>query len=427
MNLTRRHFLQSSGRLVAYSGLVPLLALNPVTARAAANPGQVRPGKTLVVIFLRGGIDGLNLIVPHADEHYPQLRKQLAIPRPGQGGADAAAIDLDGFFGLHPAARAIQPLFEEGQAVALHAVGYPDNTRSHFEEQDTWETGISGNTLGSDGWLNRHLLTSTSDAQIRAVAIGTSLPRILRGEAAAYAVRGLDQLALPGEGERSGRLAAALEHAYSCDPRTERDAARDLLARTAAATLAGCRQLEAVRAQEYTPAAEYPQSGLAGQLREAARLIKASIGVEVLELEYGGWDTHSDQGGINGGYANKLRELSEAIAAFRADLGAKMDDVLVLTLSDFGRTAAENGTRGTDHGWGNAMLAFGGGVGAAAEGRKVHGTWPGLAPEQLKDRRDLAHTTDFRDVLAEAVGKHLGNTHLAEIIPDHEHQPVGLL
>ena len=438
MNITRRFFLQSTGALAVYSGIAPLRAL-AAAAPAVADARPVAAGKTLVVIFLRGGIDGLNLVVPHGDPNYAKIRQALRIPNPGQ---DNGALDLDGFFGMHPRAKALMPLFDSGHAVAAHAVGYSKNTRSHFEEQDRWETGVVGNTLGADGWLNRHLLTSSSEAVVRAIALSDTLPRILRGDAAAYAVRGLSDLSLPGRGGDTARVTAALEHAYSCTSASEakhqqRDA-RDLVTQTGSATLEGVKLIREVAARPYQSAAKYNEkSSLAQRLQTAAQLIKADIGLEVIEVDYGGWDTHNNQGnGIEGNYGNKVQELAEALAAFATDLGDRLQDTLVLTLSDFGRTARENGTRGTDHGWANAMLALGGTVSQTgdrvggpghASRRKVVSDWPGLAPDQLYQNRDLAHTTDFRDVLGEVVRRHLGNPNLERVLPSHTFKPVGLI
>ncbi|MEM0913802.1 MAG: DUF1501 domain-containing protein [Planctomycetota bacterium] len=439
MHLTRRYFLQTTGALAAYCGVAPLKALagSPQAASAVAAPASVRQGKSLVVIFLRGGIDGLNLIVPHADPHYADLRKTLRIQGPGQ---PEGCLDLDGFFGLHPRAQALMPWVDQGHFVAAHAVGYDHNTRSHFEEQDTWETGVIGNTVNSDGWLNRHLLTSTGHGPVRAISLGDNLPRILRGDAPAYAVRGIEDLTLPQARGDARAVHAALEHAYCTPmPGEHMQAAADAttLAHDAGAvTLDGIDVIQKVAAQPYTPAADYPSSGLARQLQQAARLIKADVGLEVVTVDYGGWDTHNNQGeGIGGNYGNKVQTLADALNAFAQDLGDKLDDTLVLTLSDFGRTAAENGTRGTDHGWGNCMLALGGGVsatgdrvdGSSSGRRKVVGRWPGLAEDQLNQKRDLLHTTDFRDVLGEAVSAHLGNQQLKTILPNHEFANVGLI
>lgn len=391
MNLTRRFVLQSSGTVAAYAALTPLRAM-----------GAARRGKTLVVLFLRGGADGLNLVVPHGDPAYYEARGDFAI-------AKNDAIDLDGFFGLHPEAATLAPLFEAGTARALHAVGHARNTRSHFEEQDVWETGVVENTIASDGWLNRHLATTDGDGILRAVSIGDALPRILRGRKQAIAIRGLDETAAPEEG------LDALERAYAAE-------GDELLARTGRETLAAIRELRKITAEPYAPAAPYPETDLARRLREVARLIKAGAGVEVAEIDFGGWDTHQDQ---SGAVAELVRELSGALAAFCEDLGDRLADVLVLTLSDFGRTVKPNGTRGTDHGWGNCMMALGGAVAGAS--KKVLGEWPGLAPDRLYEERDLRHTTDFRDVLAEVVRGHLGNLNLDEVLPGHEIKPVGLL
>jgi uncharacterized protein (DUF1501 family) len=441
MHLNRRFFLRSTGALAAYLGVAPLNVL-----AAVGRPNLIRPtvakGKTLVVIFLRGGADGLNLVIPHGDENYAKLRPTIAIPNPAAAGdASTKAIDLDGFYGLHPRLAPIAPYFDEGLAVAAHAVGYDQNTRSHFEEQDTWETGIVGNTVGSDGWVNRHLATSEGRGVIRAVSIGDNLPRILHGPAAAYAIRGLEDLGMSSKGVDPEKVTAALEHAYCTpEPAAHKSAtqnARDLLDMTAHNTLEGLAQLKAVTAQKYEPVKPYPKTDIGNKLLQMARLIKADIGLEVGEIDYGGWDTHQYQGrGSDGQFANLAGYLADALAAFRADLGDKMDDVLVVTLTDFGRTAAENGTTGTDHGWANCMLLMGGPVAAANKAadaggkpRKVvtTGKWPGLAPDQLHQKRDLLHTTDFRDVLCELVRVHLGNPHLETVLPQHEFKKVGLI
>ncbi len=454
MNVTRRFFLKSTAALAAtYCGVNP----GRLLAEVGLDPNNlltVRRSKTLVVIFLRGGMDGLNMVVPYKDPGYYKLRKNIALAEPGKTGG---VVDLDGFFGLHPRAAALAPLFNNGQAVALHAVGYDLNTRSHFEEQDTWETGIGGNTIASDGWLNRHLLTSQGHGPIRAVSIGDALPRILRGRAPAFAVRGITDLGLFPEKNKNGfsdasqsRVYAALEHAYCCDPRVtaaaaaagapapqvhgdaDEQSARDLLSSTAQTTFEGMEQLKAITSRPYSPAAKYPDSDLGKKLEQVARLIKANIGLEVVEVDYGGWDTHQNQGGstdLNGNYGKLVGGLADALAAFAADLEKHMDDTLVVTLSDFGRTAAENGTGGTDHGWANCMFAMGGPVLAASPNgpRHVIGNWPGLEKEQLHEKRDLLHTTDFRDVLGELVSTHLGNPNIKTILPSHEFKKVGLV
>jgi len=428
MHMTRRYFLQTTGALALYCGITPFDLLAQVGI-APEDVKSVTPDRTLVVIFLRGGMDGLNFIVPFKDPAYYSLRQSIAIPMPG---ATDGALDLNGFFGLHPRASALQPLFQSGQAVAMHAVGYGLNTRSHFEEQDTWETGVIGNTIASDGWLNRHLVTSTGHGPIRAVSVGNTLPRILRGTAPAYAMHGVSDLAfpVPKSADDNTMVAAALEHAYCCGGRDLaglQAPAQDLLADTAQTTFEGIDQLKKVAGTPYQPAATYPATDFGTKLREIARLIKAGVGLEVAEVDYGGWDTHQNQGSVAGSYGNLVEGLAQGLAAFSQDLGDRMDKTLVLTLSDFGRTAAENGTKGTDHGWANCMLAMGGGVWRKNSPRYVLSQWPGLGPDQLHEKRDLLHTTDFRDVIGEVVSSHLGNPNLKRILPNHDFKPVNLV
>jgi uncharacterized protein (DUF1501 family) len=452
MDLTRRFFLKSTGALAAYLGVSPLV-LGAGRAAGRLAPVQVTKGKTLVVIFLRGGADGLNLVIPFGDPHYKGLRPGIGIapPSPEEG----AALDLDGFFGLHPGLGGLKPHFDSGLAVAAHAVGYAKNTRSHFEEQDVWETGVVGNTVNSDGWLNRHLATSTGHGPIRAVSIGDSLPRIMQGDAPAFALRGLYDLSMPApDGVDPRAMAAALEHAYKARPAEHASAAQDLLAEAAGSTLEAVQELRALAAKPYENQQMYPNSDLGMKLRQVAQLIKADLGLEVVEVDLNGWDTHASQGeGAGGQFGALAGQLGEALGAFARDLGDRMDDVLVMTLTDFGRTAAENGSGGTDHGWANCMLFLGGAVAKAnkkadtggtpvplgadtggtpvprgsGSGRKVVTNWPGLAPDQLHEGRDLLHTTDFRDVLAEIVRVHLGNGNLEAVLPGHAFKPVGLV
>ncbi len=425
MNLTRRYFLQTTGMLGASVGIAPILTMR---RSMAAVRTTVAAGRTLVVIFLRGGADGLSLVVPYGDPALAGLRKRTAIPEPGRG--NGRGLDLDGYFSLNPRLAPLLPHFNSGLAVAAHAVGYDGNSRSHFEEQDVWETGMVSNTIHSDGWLNRHLATSTSDAPIRAISIGDSLPRILRGKAASFAVRGVEDLTLPPvPGVDPDVVAKALERAYCTE--APQGAARELLARTAGSTLEGMRQLRDLTAQPYEPKTPYPNSELGRRLMQIARLIKADVGLEVAEVDFNGWDTHQNQGSIGGAFGGLAAQLGAAIDAFVRDLDDRMKDVVVVTLSDFGRTAAENGTGGTDHGWGNCMFLLGGAVmkaNRAADGdRRVVADWPGLAEDQLHQGRDLLHTTDFRDVLAELVSVHLGNPNLEQILPGLAAKPPGLV
>ncbi len=420
MKLTRRYFLKSTGALAAYCGMCPSATL------ASLYPQTVHKNKTLVVIFLRGGMDGLNFLVPFGDPAYAGLRPSLAIPDPGKPNG---ALDLDGYFALHPEARSLHDILLRGDALGLHAVGYDRNTRSHFEEQDTWETGVIGNTVQSDGWLNRHLATSEGQGPIRAVAIGDTLPRILQGPANALSIRGLEQVALAGnDSQRAETMLAALEHAY-CTPEPDKTPAAELLEQSSSTTLDAMRHLGKIAAEPYQPSVPYPRNPFANRLQTAARLIKANVGLEVVEITLGGWDTHGAQGSVDGTFGTLTRTLSEGLAAFYHDMGNRMDDVMVLTLSDFGRTAAENGNGGTDHGWGNCMLALGGGIAAKAGRRRgpVLADWPGLGADFLHQNRDLRHTMDFRDVMGEIVHHHLGNPAIKKVLPNHAFKEIGLL
>ena len=427
MHITRRYFLKSTGALAVYCGINPLRTL----ADVGLTPADVKPvskGKTFVAIFLRGGMDGLNVIVPYKDPSYRDLRRTLALDMPG--GKDGV-LDLDGFFGLNPRAAAMAPLFKNGTAMALHAVGYDLNTRSHFEEQDTWETGVTGNTVNSDGWLNRHLITSQGHGPVRAVSIGNVLPRILRGKASAIALHGISDLVLPDMPQISDtQMGAALEHAYCTPPREHTSAAQDLLSQAAGTTIDGINLIKSKMATLIASPTVYPATEIGRRLQQVAQLIKADIGLEVAEIDYDGWDTHSNQGGATGQHATLLQGFADAMAVFAKDLGDRLNDVLVLTMSDFGRTAAENGTGGTDHGWANCMIAVGGGLATSSAGgiaKPVLANWPGLAKEQLHQGRDLLHTTDFRDVLGEVVSAHLGNPQIKTVLPNHDFKSVGML
>ncbi len=451
LTMNRRKFLGSSAAGAAVLATAPAW-LPRVSYGSSTGPSR----DTLVVIFLRGGADGLNLVTPFGDDNYAALRRGIGFNAPSAGDPNSL-IDLDGFFGLNPRMGALKPFFDNGLCAAAHAVGYDKNTRSHFEEQDTWETGVSGNTINSDGWLNRHLVTSTGRGPIRAVSIGDGLPRIMQGKAPAYAVRGLEELNLPKTARAidPATMSAALEHAYMDSARHLKSEATDLLAQSASATLEGVRQLRDVTSGPYTPAngVEFPKTDLGRKLAQIARLIKANVGLEVAEVDLGGWDTHQNQGrGGDGQFGNLAQQVADALAAFAKDLGDGMDDVLVVTLSDFGRTAFENGTGGTDHGWASCMFLLGGAVQraslasrgtglalqtnassasaalqASTSARKVLTRWPGLAPDQLHDKRDLLHTTDFRDVLGEIVAVHLGNENVKAVLPNHEFKKLGMI
>ena len=385
VRLGRRGFLKDGAIALAAAAALP-----PFLARAAGSAGERR--RKLVVVFLRGAADALNVIIPHGDPSYAALRPTLAIPRP-------EVLDLDGRFGLHPALSAIAPFFGNGQLAVIVASGSPDPTRSHFEAQDYMESGTPGLPATRDGWLNRVVGGLPGPGSPwRAVSPGPNLPRILSGTAPTLALGGL--AAAP-----RGPDAAALEAMYrgSGDARTRAEAS------------AAFDAVRALRAAERSAGtrATYPRGALGEQLRRIASVLRADLGVVAAFADMGGFDHHVNEGAVEGQLADRLRELGAALSAFWTDLAEDAGDVVVVTLTEFGRTARENGNRGTDHGHGGFMLVLGGGV----RGGRVYGRWPGLAPEELHDGRDLPVTTDFRLVLGELVLRHLGSSRVDQVFP----------
>jgi uncharacterized protein (DUF1501 family) len=373
-----------------------------------ADDGSTRRKKILVAIFQRGAVDGLNVVIPFGEQRYYDLRPSLAIPRPD--GTAASAVDLDGFFGLHPSLAPLKPMFDAKQLAIVEAVGSPDPTRSHFDAQDYMESGTPGFKATNDGWMNRALPKASGPASpIRAVSLGSSLPRSLRGRNSALAMNNLNDFQV-----RDPKAAASFENMYehTLDP---------MLQGTGKETFSAVKIMQSLQKQTYAPAnaAKYPNGRFGQSLQQIARLIKSDVGLEVAFADIGGWDTHVNEVGAQpsvGQLANNLSDFGQSLAAFYQDLADRMEDVAVVTMSEFGRTAKENGNRGTDHGHANVMFVMGGGI----QGGKVYGDWPGLAEEQLYESRDLALTTDFRDVLGELVVKHLGNPNLKAVFPGYE-------
>jgi uncharacterized protein (DUF1501 family) len=383
-------------------GSAPLWLQRAALAAAPRN-------KVLVAIFQRGAADGLNVVVPHGDSHYYDLRPTIFVPRPTLAAAGECAIDLDGFFGLHPSMSAMKPLWDSKRLAIVHAAGSPDPTRSHFDAQDYMESGTPGFKSTHDGWLNRALPPASGKVSpVRAISLGANLPRALTGANSACAVESLRKFAV-----KDSAASKVLQSMYGASQDT-------ILGGTGRETFDAVKVLQAVEKTPYQPAegARYPSGKFGDSLRQIAQLIKADVGVEVAFADIGDWDHHTQEMGAKpsvGRLANRLTEFSNSLAAFCHDLGDHMEDVVVVTMSEFGRTARENGNRGTDHGHANAMFVMGGPV----QGGKVYGKWPGLAPEQLHENRDLALTTDFRDVLSEAVSRHLGNPALKPVFPNY--------
>ena len=402
MAVTRRVFLKGGAMTVVGTAVLP-----GFLTRAAFGAETLTRNKRLVVIFQRGAADGLNIVVPHGERAYYQMRPTIAIP-------ERDVVDLDGLFGLHPQMSALKPLWDAKHLAIVHAAGSPDNTRSHFDAQDYMESGTPGIKSTEDGWLNRALRgVSGDDSPFRAVALGTSLPRMLTGAAPAVAISNLNDFGVGGNNPKAQPVATTFESMYD-------QSVDSVLHGTGQETFEAVKMLKANDPSKYRPepGANYPRGRFGDALRQTAQLIKGNLGVQVAFTDIGGWDHHVNEGSSQGQLANLLREFSQSIAAFWIDLGSLAEDTVVVTMSEFGRTARENGTRGTDHGHANVMFVLGGPV----RGGRVYGQWPGLEQHQLYEGRDLALTTDFRRVVGEAVAQHLGNRNLNGVFPAFDNQ-----
>jgi uncharacterized protein (DUF1501 family) len=402
MSVTRRIFLRNGA--LAVVGTTALPSFLARAAFGAADPGIAN--KRLVVIFQRGAADGLNIVVPHGEASYYAMRPTINIPK-------KSVLDLDGSFGLHPAMASFEPLWKQKHLAIVHAAGSPDPTRSHFDAQDFMESGTPGVKVTDDGWLNRTLRDLPADqSAFRAIALGPSLPRILSGKEPALAINNLNDFSVGGKNPNAAANTFEAMYDHSVDA---------VLHGTGAETFDAVKMLKAADPAHYMPAANanYPKGRFGDSLKQLAQMIKANLGVQVAFADIGGWDHHVNEGGTQGQIANVLGDFSQSIAAFWNDLGDLGEDTVVVTMSEFGRTARENGNRGTDHGHANVMFVLGGPV----KGGRVYGRWPGLDPSQLYEGRDLAVTTDFRLVLSEVVSRYLGNKDLKEVFPGFEGQP----
>jgi len=373
MPMNRRFFLHRGALAVAGTTALPAFLVRSVLAQTPA-----APQKRLVVIFQRGAVDGLNVVVPYREKNYYKMRPSIAIPQD-------QVMDLNGFFGLHPSLGSFKPLYDAGHLAIVHAAGSPDSSRSHFDAQDYMESGTPGVKSTQDGWLNRALKAEderrrAEHTPFRAVALGAEVPRTLAGAVPALALNNVNNFTVGGRGPAPSPAASAFEAMYGNS---------------------GDRI--------FHPAGEETFDNM----KQIAQLLKAHLGVEVAFTDVSGWDTHQNQGGVNGQLANRLRDFSDSIAAFWRDMGDDAASVTLVTMSEFGRTARENGTGGTDHGHANVMFVLGGEV----KGGKVYGRWPGLENEQLNEGRDLALTTDYRDVLGEVVRRSLGALDLNSVFP----------
>ena len=410
LRFSRRYFLKQGG--VALVGLSAMPAFLQRAAAAIPSGGK----KQLVVLFQRGAADGLNIVVPFGEPNYYRMRPTIAIPQPKSGSTDAA-VDLDGFFGLHPSLAPLEPLFHKNQLAIVHAAGSPDPTRSHFDAQDFMESGTPGLKATEDGWLNRAIgsIREEEASPFRAVAMGPNLPRMLRGSAPAIALPDVKQFKVMAQNPGAGKIAeGGFEAMYA---QTVDQALRG----TGTETFEAIDMLRKADPSKYQPenGADYPKSRLGQSLQQVGQLIKSDIGVEVLFVDCGGWDNHVNEGGVQGQLSNLLKDLGSGLAAFHQDMSDRMQDVVVVTMSEFGRTAKENGNRGTDHGHANCMFLMGGDV----KGGQVYGKWPGLNDHQLNEGRDLALTTDFRYVVGEVLSKHIGVNELSAVFPGFDNNP----
>ena len=402
----RRYFVKSGAVAMVTMGLSPSFLRRTAFGLELS---AAQKGKVLICLFQRGAADALNIVVPHGERAYYQLRPNIAIPQPLSGLGNRAALDLDGFFGLHPSLAPLKPLWDRGLLAPIHAVGSPSATRSHFDAQDYMESGTPDNKGTTDGWLNRYLATSGTCEEckvtpFRAVAMAPQTPRILEGGAPSVAMNSLEEFAVRTAGEQSARLEALY-----------RNGSADLVHGTGAEMFDAVKMLRAASPEQYQPqnGASYPRSPFGQRLRQIAQLIRSGVGLEVAFGDVGGWDTHVNQGGVQGQLAQRLDDFAQSIAALVADLGDRMENVVILTMSEFGRMAHQNGNGGTDHGHAGAMFVIGG----AVHGRKVYGKWPGLEAGQLYEGRDLALTTDFRTVFVEIARRHLGAAKIDAMFP----------
>ncbi|MFV1949868.1 MAG: DUF1501 domain-containing protein [Anaerolineales bacterium] len=406
-------------RVSLISRLPPAYSLQ---TRLSFSPAKTTPiGDTLVVVFLRGAADGLNMVIPHAEEAYHHLRPGLRLPRPDdpRSPANRRVIDLDGFFGFHPDLRPLLPAWQAGHLGVIQACGSPDESRSHFKAMELMERGVSEETGPSTGWIGRHLasLSTGNPSPLRAIGLGEQIPRSLYGPIPASALQSITNFHLGGS-QSAQMLAAALEVLYQGDHNL-RVQGRE--------TLRIMKDLEKLDPSSYIPTGsespEYPESDFGRGMLQIAMLIKAEVGLETAAIDLGGWDTHFAQGVQDGLMPRLMADLSGGLAAFHSDLEKQMGRITLVMMTEFGRRAYENASLGTDHGHGGVMFLLGGSI----NGGQVISRWPGLEKDNLVGPGDLAVTIDYRDVLSEVLLNRLNNPALEEIFPGYEPKPVGVI
>ena len=412
--MSRREMLRRTSTVAAISAMQ--MSLPRWMPRLAFAPKYQAPrGDVLVVVFLRGGADALNMIVPHGEDAYYNARPQLAIARPDTSGSDPKSVDLDGFFGLHPAMASLTPIFQAGDMTAVHAAGSTDPSRSHFEAMSFMERGTPGDNTLSTGWVGRHLaLLDTGNASpMRAVGWGTAAQEALRGPISPVAIKSIADYHLGGRLDVAAQMMESINALYSLDTEDLYSAAEST--KSAVEVVAGIN----IDQYQTNNNAVYPENDFALGLMQTAALIRADVGLEAACLDLGGWDTHANQGASEGTHAQLMTDLAEGLAAFYADMTADMDRITVVVMSEFGRRVKENANFGTDHGHGGVMFVMNGNL----QPEPIYALWPGLEPDYL-DRGDLAITTDYRDVLATILTQRLNNPGVAEIFPNHRANTV---
>jgi uncharacterized protein (DUF1501 family) len=412
---SRRGFMKGGALALVGTSVIPSFLLRSVMAEATTAAAN---NKKLVVLFQRGAADGLNIVVPYQEKNYYSMRPSIAIKQQD-------VVDLNGFFGLHPMLASFKPLYDQGHLAIIHAAGSTSTSRSHFDAQDYMESGTPDVKSTPDGWLNRALLNGPAPdgpggkpSAFRAVALGTQVPRTLEGKLPAIAVSNLSDFSVGGKGPQTSSISNAFQAMYD-------ESSDAVLHGTGQETFEAVKMLKAADPSKYAPAAgvNYPNSPFGNSLKQIAQLMKANLGVEAAFSDIGGWDTHQNQGAATGQLANRLKEFGDGISAFWKDMGDDAENITLVTMSEFGRTARQNGTGGTDHGHANVMFVLGGQV----KGGKVYGKWPGLSDGQLNEGRDLAVTTDFRRVLGETAYKTLGAKNMEIVFPGAQVNPAQFL
>lgn len=374
---------------------------------------------SLVCVFLRGGADTLNMVVPYGDDQYYTLRPTLSISPPNRSGGGDASIRLNDFYAFHPGMRPLFPIFDEGRLGIVQSVGSDNPTGSHFDAQDQMERGESYKRPLGGGWLGRYLRVREGDdiAPLSAVAIGTTIPESLRGAPSVSALESVEEIQIKSPSGDSSPVASALSAMYGADV--------GVLRQPGLITLDLLKRVERLRGNHYRPdnGAEYPDDSFGAGLREIARLVKADVGLEVACIDLGGWDTHFFQGTTGGLQAGVIDQLAQGFAAFDSDLLHHRDKVTTIVITEFGRRIYENGSMGTDHGRGFAMMATGSGI----NGGKVHGVWPGLEEEAAPGPGGLKINFDYRSVLWEVLDGVMGNPNAGKIFPGFKRANVGLV